>query len=158
MVLPEYWGGTIFFVPYSGRSEPLILVSLAKYSLLRRTSKITKSGLPSISLSSSFVILGISSDKANVANNPIAKKMSIKTANNFFFIMTPPFNELIPLRIFHYILTLFIKKCRFCQSSNSVSLRCQIHPIRLNHYGLKSVLLRENILIRITGRSHWVHY
>jgi hypothetical protein len=43
--------------------------------------------------------MGISADNVKVVNNPMVKKMSIETVNNFFFIITPPFNGLFPLRV-----------------------------------------------------------
>jgi hypothetical protein len=46
----------------------------------------TRSGFPSIALSSSFVILGASADLANIVQPPTMKKMSKAATINLFFI------------------------------------------------------------------------
>src|SRR4030043_786912 len=70
----------------SSRIAPWIFESLSFQSFLARTSRMTRSGFPSIALSSSFVILGTSADVANVASIPTIKKMSKGAINNLFFI------------------------------------------------------------------------
>src|SRR4030042_642782 len=85
-----YLAAQDFTSPGSSRTAPVIFISLPVQSLPYRTSIIVKSGLPSIALRSSFVILGVSLDTANV-DQTTPPEIKTNTISNFFFTIRPSF-------------------------------------------------------------------
>src|SRR4030042_4978686 len=81
-----YLAAQDFTLPGSSRTAPVIFISLPVQSLPYRTSIIIKSGSPSIALSSSFVILGASSDFAHV-DQTTPTEIKTNTISNFLFMM-----------------------------------------------------------------------
>jgi hypothetical protein len=79
-----YLPAQAFTSPGSSRTAPVIFISLPVQSVLVRTSIIVKSGLPSIALSSSFVIFGASSDIADV-DQTAATEIKTNTMISFLF-------------------------------------------------------------------------